>query len=234
MQTDLGRSHLQLSLPSDVDIRRQIRLVNLNQFDEGSLCILYIYTVVICIINTSKVRLLSQPNSNKRAVKTMEATNKLLIRPADIDDCKTILHFITELAIYEKAEHEVLATEQTIKHSIFSEKSHVNALICECEGVPIGIAIYFYNYSTWLAKPGLYLEDLYISPEYRGQGAGKKLLQNLANIAIDNGCGRFEWSCLDWNQTSRDFYQAVGAIEQSEWVGYRLSGNALSDFANAS
>lgn len=164
----------------------------------------------------------------------METTNKLLIRPAGIDDCKTILYFITELAIYEKAEHEVLATEQTIKHSIFSEKSHVSALICEYEGVPIGIAIYFYNYSTWLAKPGLYLEDLYISPEYRGQGAGKKLLQNLANIAIDNGCGRFEWSCLDWNQTSRDFYQAVGAIEQSEWVGYRLSGHALSDFANAS
>lgn len=155
----------------------------------------------------------------------------ITIRPAVINDSQKILYFITKLAIYENAQHEVLATEQSIKQSIFSEKSHVNALICEHQGQAIGIAIYFYNYSTWLAQPGLYLEDLYISHEFRGQGAGKKLLQYLANIALDNQCGRFEWSCLDWNKPSRDFYEAVGAVAQSEWIGYRLSGQALSDFA---
>lgn len=158
----------------------------------------------------------------------------IVIRPAVINDCQSILHFITELAIYENAEHEVLATEQSIKESIFPEKSHVHALICEHQGQAIGIAIYFYNYSTWLAQPGLYLEDLYISQAFRGQGTGKKLLQHLANIALDNFCGRFEWSCLDWNKPSRDFYEAVGAVAQSEWVGYRLSGQALSDFATQS
>ncbi|WP_024610755.1 GNAT family N-acetyltransferase [Pseudoalteromonas sp. TB64] len=160
--------------------------------------------------------------------------SNISIRPAVINDSKTILHFITELAIYENAEHEVLATEQSIQGSIFSEQSHVHALICEHEGEAIGIAIYFYNYSTWLAQPGLYLEDLYISKKFRGQGAGKKLLKHLANIALNNHCGRFEWSCLDWNKPSRDFYEAVGAIAQTEWVGYRLNGQALSDFAKPS
>jgi len=157
--------------------------------------------------------------------------SNISIRPAVSNDCKVILHFITELAIYEKAEHEVLATEESIKQSIFSENSQVFALICEHQGEAIGIAIYFYSYSTWLAKSGLYLEDLYISQAFRGQGAGKKLLKHIANIALDNDCARFEWRCLDWNQPSRDFYESVGAVAQSEWVGYRLTGKALSDFA---
>ncbi|WP_076419561.1 GNAT family N-acetyltransferase [Colwellia sp. UCD-KL20] len=155
----------------------------------------------------------------------------LSIRTAVKNDAATILYFIRELAVYEKAEHEVLATEQTIAESIFTEGSHVNALICELEGKAIGIAIYFYNYSTWLAKPGLYLEDLYVSQEYRGKGAGKLLLQKMAQIALDKGCGRFEWSCLDWNIPSRDFYESIGAVSQDEWVGYRMSGKTLVDFA---
>ena len=108
----------------------------------------------------------------------------LIIRPAVIDDCQTLLHFITELAIYENAEHEVLATEQSLKESIFTDNSHVHALICEHQGEAIGIAIYFYNYSTWLAQSGLYLEDLYVSQKFRGQGAGKQLLKHLANIFL--------------------------------------------------
>jgi len=92
--------------------------------------------------------------------------------------------------------------------------------------------VYFYNYSTWLAKPGLYLEDLYVSPEHRGIGAGVLLLRRLANIALDKGCGRFEWSCLDWNKASRDFYQALGAKSQDEWVGYRMEGKTLLNFAS--
>ena len=136
-----------------------------------------------------------------------------------------------ELAIYEKAEHEVLATERTLQESIFSTDSHVNALICEQEGEAIGMAIYYYNYSTWLAKPGLYLEDLYVSPEYRGKGAGTLLLRTMAKIALEKGCGRFEWSCLDWNKPSRDFYESIGAKSQNEWIGYRMSGQELKDFA---
>ena len=157
--------------------------------------------------------------------------NQLSIRQAVAEDAALILHFIRELAIYEKAEHEVLATEQTIKETIFSDDSHVNALICEEDGQPLGIAIYFYNYSTWLAKPGLYLEDLYVSLEHRGKGAGKLLLKKMAQIALQKGCGRFEWSCLDWNKPSRDFYESIGANSQDEWVGYRMSGQTLIDFA---
>jgi len=157
--------------------------------------------------------------------------NNLSIRQALAADTKLILHFITELAIYEKAEHEVLATEETIKETIFCRDSHVNALICEQDGQAIGMAIYFYNYSTWLAKPGLYLEDLYVSLEHRGKGAGKLLLKKMAQVALDKGCGRFEWSCLDWNKPSRDFYESIGAKSQDEWVGYRMSGQTLIDFA---
>ncbi len=157
--------------------------------------------------------------------------NQLSIRQAVVEDAALILHFVRELAIYEKAEHEVLATEQTIKETIFSNDSHVNAIICEQDGHPLGMAIYFYNYSTWLAKPGLYLEDLYVSLEHRGKGAGKLLLKKMAQIALEKGCGRFEWSCLDWNKPSRDFYESIGAKSQDEWVGYRMSGQTLIDFA---
>jgi len=157
--------------------------------------------------------------------------DKLSIRQAVAEDSALILHFIRELAIYEKAEHEVLATENTIEKTIFANDSHVNALICEQNGQPVGLAIYFYNYSTWLAKSGLYLEDLYVSPEHRGKGAGKLLLKKMAQIALENNCGRFEWSCLDWNKPSRDFYQSIGAQSQDEWVGYRMSGQTLINFA---
>jgi len=157
--------------------------------------------------------------------------NQLSIRQAVVEDAALILHFVRELAIYEKAEHEVLATEQTIKETIFSGDSHVNALICEQDGQPLGMAIYFYNYSTWLAKPGLYLEDLYVSLEHRGKGAGKLLLKKMAQIALQKGCARFEWSCLDWNKPSRDFYESIDAKSQDEWIGYRMSGQTLIDFA---
>lgn len=153
------------------------------------------------------------------------------IRPATVDDSALILRFITELAIYEKAEHEVLATETDIANSLFGSDSTTQALICSLNDAPIGYAVYFFNYSTWLGKHGLYLEDLYISPEYRGAGAGKALLKHLARIAVSRGCGRFEWSVLDWNEPAIQFYQSIGAKPQDEWVGYRLAGSALDDFA---
>lgn len=151
----------------------------------------------------------------------------VLIHEANRDDSSTILRFVKELAAYEKAEHEVLATEQTIKDSIFSEHSTTKAIICEKDGNPIGFAVYFFNYSTWLGKHGLYLEDLYVSPSERGSGAGKALLKHLAGIAIANDCGRFEWNVLDWNKPAIDFYESLGAKPKSEWLGYQLTGENL-------
>lgn len=157
----------------------------------------------------------------------------LNIKKATTEDSALILHFIKELASYEKAEHEVLATEADIKSSLFAESSTTSAVICSLDNEPIGFAVYFFNYSTWLGKNGLYLEDLYVSPEHRSVGAGKALLKHLANIAVTKQCGRFEWSVLDWNEPAINFYQAIGAKPQDEWVGYRLDGQALASFANS-
>jgi len=156
------------------------------------------------------------------------------IRPATPDDAELILRFITELAIYEKAEHEVKTDAAGIRDSLFAERATAHGLICEHQGRPIGYAVYFFNYSTWLGKHGLYLEDLYVSPEARGLGAGKALLRHLAQLAVARDCGRFEWSVLDWNTPAIDFYQSFGARPQSEWTTYRLTGQALLDFAAGS
>lgn len=155
----------------------------------------------------------------------------LTIRPATAADAALILRFITDLAIYEKAEHEVKTDTAGIEASLFGPDSSAQALICEYDGQPIGYAVYFFNYSTWLGKHGLYLEDLYISPETRGVGAGKALLRHLAQLAVAKGCGRFEWAVLDWNTPAIEFYEAFGAKPQDEWTTYRLTGQALLDFA---
>ena len=155
----------------------------------------------------------------------------LHIRPARADDAALILRFITDLARYEKAEQEVKTDVAGIRNSLFSADSNAHALICERAGQPIGYAVYFFNYSTWLGKSGLYLEDLYVDPAQRGTGAGKALLRHLAKIAVDRQCGRFEWAVLDWNQPAIDFYEALGARPQSEWTTYRLTGQALRDLA---
>ena len=154
------------------------------------------------------------------------------IRQATIEDSALILRFVTELAIYEKAGNEVIATQSDIENSIFGSDSCAKAVICSINNQPVGFAVYFFNYSTWLGKHGLYLEDLYVSPEYRGVGAGKALLKHLAGIALSKNCGRFEWSVLDWNEPAIRFYRSIGAISQDEWVGYRLTGKALEEFAN--
>ncbi len=159
--------------------------------------------------------------------------SKTEIRQATVNDSALILRFITELAIYEKAEHEVLTTESDIRESLFGNGSTTNALICNIDNVPVGFAVYFFNYSTWLGKHGLFLEDLYVSPESRGSGAGKALLKHLAKIAVSKNCGRFEWNVLDWNEPAIQFYQSLGAKPQDEWVGYRLVGQALEDLANS-
>jgi len=148
----------------------------------------------------------------------------LTIRPATREDAALILRFITDLAIYEKAEHEV-------ETGLSADDTPARGLVGERGGEPIGYAVYFFNYSTWLGKHGLYLEDLYVTPQQRGVGAGKALLRHLAKLAVARGCGRFEWSVLDWNQPAIDFYESIGARPQHEWIGYRLTGDALSAFA---
>ena len=153
------------------------------------------------------------------------------IRPAESGDIPTIMQFIRDLADYEKALHEVLASEDDLEQILFGEDSRVEALICEIDGNAAGFAVYFFNFSTWLGKLGLFLEDLYVSPDYRGSGAGKALLKHLAGIAVARDCGRFEWNVLDWNTPAIEFYESFGAQAQSEWIGYRLSGQALVDFA---
>ena len=157
----------------------------------------------------------------------------LTIRIAGHKDSGLILGFIKELARFEKAEHEVLATEETIGESIFGSDSTTHALICEKDGNPIGFAVYFFNYSTWLGKNGLYLEDLYISQTERGGGAGKAMLKHLAKIAVERECGRFEWSVIDWNEPAIKFYESLGAKSQEEWIGYRLTGETLVSLANS-
>jgi len=158
----------------------------------------------------------------------------ITIRPATTEDAGLVLGFITELAIYEKAQHSVVASEADILNSLFAADANAKALICLRGNQPIGYAVYFYNYSTWLGKRGLYLEDLYITPEQRGSGAGKATLKHLAQQALEHSCGRFEWSVLDWNEPAIQFYESIGAQAQNEWIGYRLDGEALSRFAQGS
>ncbi|MBB5942013.1 GNAT family N-acetyltransferase [Xanthomonas sp. 3307] len=155
----------------------------------------------------------------------------LHIRPAVADDAALILRLIRDLARYERAEDAVQTDEAGLRATLFGADARAQALICEADGQPIGYAVYFYNYSTWLGRNGLYLEDLYVDPAHRGVGAGKALLQHLARQAVAEGCGRFEWSVLDWNQPAIDFYEAVGALAQDEWTVYRLQGEALARFA---
>ncbi|KTF16671.1 GNAT family N-acetyltransferase [Pseudoalteromonas sp. H105] len=161
----------------------------------------------------------------------MNTSKSIIIRDAQPSDAATILHFITELAIYEKEPDAVKTDEQAILNTLFSDDATAHSIICLEGDTPIGFAVYFYNYSTWLGKNGLYLEDLYVSPDSRGKGAGKLIMKHLARQAISKDCGRFEWVVLDWNKPAIDFYNSINAKPQDEWIIYRLTGQELSDFA---
>jgi len=154
------------------------------------------------------------------------------IRSATAADAAIILRFIRELADYENALDEVAATEETVAASLFGEGSVSFAAICETEaGEPAGSAVWFKTYSTWQAKNGLYLEDLYVTPAHRGAGVGRMLLRHLARVAVAEDCARFEWSVLDWNEPAIRVYEAIGAEPKKEWVRYRLTGDRLKRFA---
>ena len=155
------------------------------------------------------------------------------IRTARREDVPTIFQFICDLAEYEKALAEVKCTPESLAASLWCESPVAHALMVEEHGQAIGYAIYFFNYSTWLAAKGLYLEDLYIDPAHRGKGGGIKIMQTLAKEAQKQGCQRFEWSVLDWNTPSIEFYEQLGAKAQNEWLGYRLEGANLDMLAKS-
>ncbi len=155
------------------------------------------------------------------------------IRPATFSDAEIILTMIIELADYEKARHEVKASLKDIETSLFAHNSKSEALICEIEGQVAGYAVFFTSYSTWLGKNGIYLEDLYVRPSFRGKKAGKALLNHIAKLAVARDCGRLEWSVLDWNTPAIDFYRSIGASAQDEWVRYRMEGQTLKQFAQS-
>ncbi len=152
------------------------------------------------------------------------------IRFAKREDTKLILNFIKELAEYEKLLNEVVADEETLESSLF-DKQIAEVIIGEYNNIPVGFALFFHNFSTFIGKPGIYLEDLYVRPEYRGKGFGKKLLAYLANLCIKRDCGRLEWWVLDWNKPSIDFYKSIGAVAMDEWTTYRMTGDAIKNLA---
>ncbi len=149
------------------------------------------------------------------------------IRSARREDVPAILRLIKDLALYEKAPHEVRATETEIERTLFGEGANACAHVAEVDGEVIGIAIWFLNYSTWLGKPGIYLEDLYVDPAHRGNGHGLALLTTLAKICVERGYERLQWWVLDWNSPSIEFYKSLGAVPMDEWTVFRLSGDAL-------
>jgi GNAT superfamily N-acetyltransferase len=164
---------------------------------------------------------------------TTKPKQKPLLRTATRNDTPLILEFIKELAKYEKMLPEVTATPKLIEYWLF-DKQAAEVLFAVADGQEVGFALYFSNFSTFLGKAGLYLEDLFVLPNYRGRGIGKALLAELARIAVERGYGRLEWACLDWNEPSIDFYRSIGAVDLSDWSTYRLAGDALVKLAEAS
>ena len=151
-------------------------------------------------------------------------------RYAERKDTALILKFIKELAAYEKMEHEVIATEAVLEEWIFDKKK-AEVIFAVVDNEEIGFALFFHNFSTFLGRAGLYLEDLYVRPKYRGNGYGKGILKKLAQIAVERGCGRLEWWCLDWNKPSIDFYLSLGAEPMEDWTVYRIAGDTLKQLS---
>jgi len=155
----------------------------------------------------------------------------LVLRFATPGDVATILRFVRELAEFEREADKVVATEALLHEAMFGERPVAEAVMAERDGEPLGMALFFHNFSTWTGWRGLYLEDLYVTPEARGQGVGAALLRHLAAIAVDRGCTRFEWAVLDWNEKAINFYKAMGAEPMDEWTVNRVSGDALAKLA---
>lgn len=162
---------------------------------------------------------------------TLQFVSPIGLRFAGKEDAGLVLQFIRDLAVYERLDHTVVATEEAIRESLFGPKAYAEVLIADWEGEAAGFALFFHNYSTFLAKPGIYLEDLFVKPELRGKGIGKALLSRLAAVAVERGCGRLEWAVLDWNEPSINFYRSLGAEAMDEWTVFRLTGEPLAKLA---
>lgn len=163
----------------------------------------------------------------------MTQDSKLKITPATRADVPLILTLIDGLAEYEKLRNEAVATEELVAKALFGAKPVAESVIARYEGEPAGFALFFHNFSTFLGRPGLYLEDLFVLPAFRGKSIGKGLLRYLASLALERGCGRFEWQVLDWNKPARDFYESLGAEPKPSWITYRMTGEALSRLGTA-
>jgi GNAT superfamily N-acetyltransferase len=153
------------------------------------------------------------------------------IRPATRNDVPVIAELIRGLARFEKLEHEVVMTEDMLTAALFGQRPYAEVLLADDEDQPVGFALFFHNFSTFLGRPGIYLEDLFVVPEHRGKGIGQLLLATLARLAVERGCGRLEWAVLDWNQEAIRFYERLGARPNSDWTIYRLTGESLSALA---
>ncbi len=153
------------------------------------------------------------------------------IRPAEAADVPVIADLIRALARFERLEHEVVMTEELLERALFDDRPYAEVVLAEDGGRPVGFALFFHNFSTFLGRPGIYLEDLFVVPEHRARGIGRDLLVHLARLAVERGCGRLEWAVLDWNQEAIRFYERLGARPNSDWTVYRLTGEALSSLA---
>lgn len=156
------------------------------------------------------------------------------IQAATVEDVELLLAMIRELAGYERLEHQVLATAEDLRHHLFGAAPAAQALVARIAATPVGMALYFFNFSTFRGRPGLYLEDLFVRPEHRGLGVGRALLEHLATIAVARGCARMEWSVLDWNESAIAFYRSLGARPMDDWTVYRLDDAALQQLARRS
>ena len=163
----------------------------------------------------------------------MKIQSDFEIRPARVEDVPVILELIRDLATYERAPDQVAATEEQLSDVLFGERPSAEVLLAFEGKSPIGFAVFFYNFSTWLGRPGLYLEDLFVKPEKRGKGYGRALLVDLAKIARDRGCGRMEWAVLDWNEPAIKFYRALGAKSMEEWTVFRLTRDGIARLAES-
>jgi len=163
----------------------------------------------------------------------MKAVDEFQIRPARVDDVLIILQLIRDLATYERAPDEVVATKEVLVDVLFGERPAAEVLLAFEGESAVGFAVYFYNFSTWLGRAGLYLEDLFVKPEKRGKGYGRALLVELAKIARDRGCGRMEWAVLNWNEPAIKFYRALGAKPMNEWTVFRLTREEIAKLADA-
>jgi GNAT superfamily N-acetyltransferase len=163
----------------------------------------------------------------------MSAAQQITVRPAVRADAALVLAFIRELAVYERLEHQVVATVADIEAALFGERPCAEVVFACLEGVPLGFALFFHNFSTFLGKPGIYLEDLFVRPEARGLGLGRRLLAWLARTTLERGGARLDWAVLDWNEPSIGFYRSLGAVPLDEWTTFRMSGEALEALARS-